>query len=184
MASLIATGAAALAAGLIFAGPSATLTPIGTLAGVLALLGLIASLALFASASNYAKEGGPGESDTEAASRLTTAVRSRSNKGSWIGFVSLLLVAAMVGSQFIPFLSETEVHVTSVEVSPPWQDLCPTLGRAFDGTVSQADMQTESTFIRIDIAAAECDSAANPRLASVWLMLERSRIHLSSPGLG
>jgi len=191
LASLVATAAAALVAGIVFSDWGGRLTTVGIFFAVLTLVLLLLAASFLIAGSMYSDSeaddsltplgrvanwfGGGRQPDGDAAPDLdvdalasdSLAVMSRITTRTRIGAVALALAgAAFVTTVSIAWFAPERVSALVTVDEPPAG--CSDIGTEFEGAVVQADLN-ERDLIPVRVVAAEC--GGKPRGAQEFILL-------------
>ena len=170
MATLAASAAGVVAAGLVFRPESASIGSSAKFSGFIALSFLLISTAAYAWASLYAKKI-TGKSEHSAAKTLTLHIRRISLVGSIAGLGSIVALAVMVA--FTIFTEPERIPITVGFEGEPLSRLCPDLPHEFTGTASLFDLHGSGAYLKVTVDAGACRQGS-PRGSVIDIYLDRA----------
>lgn len=162
LATLVASGAGAVAAGLLFGQTTGSPGSNWIWIGSSSLLLLVLSLLAFAAASIYSKPGKDGESEEDSATRLAEGIRCWMSAGGWLASIALAGLVLLVFLQNLPTAWVT-VHVVAIEKNGvTLADACPGIGSDFEAEIQEREINgTGPRTLRI------ADCGGSPTLVTV-----------------
>lgn len=198
VATLLATAAGALTAGLVFSSVGEALRWQLKIAGAVGILALTISVCFFLSASLYSvKEDEPAipSPATSSANRsvhdyldsaktvsrsLTTEISKRTQRGKWWGLAGLIALALMLPLGV--FLPEERLHVGLQVTSPDPRALqqCPLFKGYVEGEIAKDDLSGTSTLVPVTISGNQCDASREPGTKTLYFV--RSQVVLAVLG--
>ena len=192
LAGLCATGAGALAAGLVFAPTGSSLSDRALIAGGAGFACLLAAVFLNGYALIVTKPP-KGVSDTwpkgepkeSANSRLLTSIRRATGLGATVASVALVSLALM--GAFV-FLDRSETMGVSVVVNQEALDaihiFCPTVSNPIEGTSTVSNVHSDSLTLSLNIESPACSSQGNTSSTPTNLLIRRDQITAIETAVG
>lgn len=176
LATLAATGAGAIAAGLVFAPVSQSFPQIAIWFGYGAFVLLLIAVALYAYASAYIKAGPSTETTSDSAKRHGTSIRLYMRWASMLGLLALAGVAIMVVLRLAIPPDMTEVVVEPLDRSGAALG-CTALERRFSAEVRTSDLSNPaSQYVMVRVDPAACAD-----LEIEWIEFDRQDVRIGVP---
>ncbi|TKV29722.1 hypothetical protein FDK12_02070 [Arthrobacter sp. NamB2] len=192
VATLLATAAGALAAGLVFSAEGQSLPTAVRLAGYVGIVLLSIAVCLFLSASMYSLRAKSGDgrpspdtvagestqqtidSSEENVVKVVNAISRRMNFGKFFGLAGLLALILMppIGAVFPDDQINVSIQIT--ELPPDASETCPAITDNIDGTVARDDLKGIAALIPIEVSSQECGNPEHDSKAVLYL--DRSKV--------
>ena len=188
VATLAASAAGALTAGLAFSNEGQSFPTSVKVAGIIGIAFLTISVCFFLSASLYylrdeqsTPKVNPAadpaaisiydrlESAKTASSTLTKAISGRTNYGKWAGLAGLFSLGLMLPlGMFVPEeLSHVGIQITSANT--PVLRQCPSVKDYVEGDIRTSDLSSASTLVPIVVSNNACDGGSQPGTKTLYL---------------
>lgn len=159
VASLAATGAGAVAAGVTFGSAASHIPPWAHWAAVAAVIALLAGVCFYVAASLYERDADPSSADQYETTvrEINSTIRRRTGYGSVAAIVAVVCLAATVVITAFQPRNTTVVKISlTARGLASVQEVCPDIAPPIEVTVSDGALTDSSQFISVTIPAGAC----------------------------
>lgn len=159
MAGVVATGAGAIGAGLIFSNETSRFGPLAVIAGMVTFGLLLTGIVLFSWAALATKRPRANQSESDVQDALVESIWKRTRAASWVSIGALLFLFLTLLAVVAAPSPDTPIRVTLLVPQQALRDACPDIRGSFEATVGPGQLVAADELVSLTIRASDCDAS-------------------------